>query len=272
MIASVSGDRIGAGMSFFMTGGELGRALGPLLIVAAVTWFGLERSYLAALPGIAASVAMAALVGPVSITSKPPHPPKLRALVRERRRPLGLLMGFVWTRGLLIGSVTVFTPAYLVARGMSLPGAAAAYALFELAGAAGAMAGGTLSDRLGRRGTLVLCQCAAAPLFFAMVAAPEALVVPLLGLTGLAAFAATPVALALLQELLPEARSTASGLYFSSNYIVSGLAAILFGVLADRLGIRTAFALVGLVPVMTLPFALLLPEPPAPAKAAGGES
>ena len=29
-----SGERVGKGMSFFMTGGELGRALGPILIVS----------------------------------------------------------------------------------------------------------------------------------------------------------------------------------------------------------------------------------------------
>jgi FSR family fosmidomycin resistance protein-like MFS transporter len=259
MVASVSGDRIGAGMSFFMTGGELGRALGPLLIVAAVQWFGLEHSWVAAGPGIAASAAMAVLIGPVSIARKPADGPGLRAILRERRRPLGLLMAFVWTRALLVGSAGVFTPAYLVARGMSLPAAAGAYALFELAGAAGAMASGTLSDRLGRRATLILCQAAVVPLFYAMVAAPPSLIVPLLALTGVAAFGATPVALALLQELLPEARSTASGLYFSSTYIMTGLAAVLFGVLADAVGMRLAFGLLGIVPLLSLPFALLLP-------------
>src|SRR5512139_4303067 len=52
MIARVSGERVGRGMSFFMTGGELGRALGPLFIVYLVQWVDLERSYLAALPGV----------------------------------------------------------------------------------------------------------------------------------------------------------------------------------------------------------------------------
>lgn len=265
MVAQVSGERIGAGMSFFMTGGELGRAAGPLLIVAAVQWFGLETSYLAAIPGLLASLVMAGLVGPVPVPKAPGDAAALRAILRDRRRPLALLLAFVWTRAAMIGSITVFTPAYLTTRGMSLAGAAAGYGLLELAGAAGAMAAGTLSDRLGRRGTLVLFQAAVVPCFYALVAGPESLIGPLLALTGFLAFAVTPVALALLQELLPEARSTASGLYFSLNYIMTGLAAVLFGVLADRLGLQAAFGWLGVVPLCTLPFALLLPGRFAPA-------
>ncbi|MFB3818930.1 MAG: MFS transporter [Candidatus Methylomirabilales bacterium] len=265
MVAQVSGERIGAGMSFFMTGGELGRAAGPLLIVAAVQWFGLETSYLAAIPGLLASLVMAGLVGPVPVPKAPGDAAALRAILRDRRRPLALLLAFVWTRAAMIGSITVFTPAYLTTRGMSLAGAAAGYGLLELAGAAGAMAAGTLSDRLGRRGTLVLFQAAVVPCFYALVAGPESLIGPLLALTGFLAFAVTPVALALLQELLPEARSTASGLYFSLNYIMTGLAAVLFGVLADRLGLQAAFGWLAVVPLCTLPFALLLPGRFAPA-------
>lgn len=42
MVARVSADRVGKGMSLFMMGGELGRATGPPFILAAVEWFGLE--------------------------------------------------------------------------------------------------------------------------------------------------------------------------------------------------------------------------------------
>ena len=45
MIKHVSGDRIGKGMSFYMLGGELARTLGPLIILAAVSLWGLEGTY-----------------------------------------------------------------------------------------------------------------------------------------------------------------------------------------------------------------------------------
>jgi len=245
-----------------MTGGELGRALGPVLIVGIVQWVGLERSYLAAIPGLVFSALMFPLVGPIQRGAKPVEQADLRAILRDRRDPLLLLVAFIWTRALLVGSLGVFTPTYLTTRGLSLAQAAAGYAVLELAGAAGAMAGGTISDRLGRRRTLLLAQSLAVPCFFAVTFGPQQLLFPLLALAGLVIFSTTPVALATLQEWLPEARSLAGGLYFSLNYIATGLAAVLFGMLADQVGVRTAFNLLGLVPLATIPFALLMRDPP----------
>jgi FSR family fosmidomycin resistance protein-like MFS transporter len=262
MVAHVSGERVGAGMSFFMTGGELGRALGPVLIVFLVQWLGLERSYLAAIPGLVFTALLFWLVGPIQRTAKPLEHADLRAILRDRRSPLLLLLAFICTRALLVGSLGVFTPTYLTTRDLSLAQAAAGYAVLELAGAAGAMAGGTISDRLGRRRTLLLGQSLAIPCFFAMAFGPLWLIFPLLALTGFVVFSTTPVALATLQEWLPEARSLAGGLYFSLNYIATGLTALLFGILADRIGVQPAFNLLGLVPLATLPFALLMRDPP----------
>ena len=260
MVAHVSGGRVGKGMSIFMMGGELGRATGPLIIVTAVEWFGLEGSYVAALPGLLASVMMARLLGPVPRPEKRKDGVGIWALLVERRRPLAILLGFAALRSLVLGTVSVFTPAYLMARGMTLAQAAGSYALFELAGAAGALAGGTLSDRLGRRRTLVAIQLVTVPLFYILTAGPEPLLIPFLALTGVLIFSGTPIILAMVQEMLPEARSTASGLYFSLSYILTGLSAVLFGATADALGIRMAFTLLAFAPLLTLPFALVLPD------------
>ncbi len=262
MVAHVSGERIGTGMSFFMTGGELGRALGPILIVWLVQQVGLEQSYLAAIPGIVFSALLFRLVGPIRRAAKPADHPDLRAILRDRRGPLLLLLAFVWTRALLVGSLGVFTPTYLTVRDLSLTQAAAGYAVLELAGAVGAMAGGTISDRVGRRRTLLLGQSLAVPCFFAMAFGPLWLIFPLLVLTGLVVFSSTPVALTILQEWLPEARSLAGGLYFSLNYVATGLTAVLFGVLADSIGVRMAFNLLGLVPLATLPLVFFMRDPP----------
>jgi FSR family fosmidomycin resistance protein-like MFS transporter len=266
MIAHVSGERVGKGMSLFMMGGELGRAAGPLVIVAAIGWFGLEHSYLVAVPGLFASVVMARILEPFARPAERGDAFALRAILAERRRPLGFLLAFISVRAILVGSVTVFTPAYLNARGMTLAQAAAGYALLELAGAGGALAGGTLSDRLGRRQTLIALQLFLVPFFYALAAGPDAWIVPLLALTGGLIFGGTPVILALVQEMLPEARSTASGLYFSLNYLATGMAAILFGSVADALGIQRAFALLAAIPMLTVPLAMLLPARPAPSK------
>jgi predicted MFS family arabinose efflux permease len=229
--------------------------------------FGLEHSYVAAIPGLLFSVLLFQLVGPLQRTTRPVEHAALRTILRERRGPLLLLFGFVWARALLVGSLGIFTPTYLTTRELSLAQAAAGYAVLELAGAGGAMAGGIISDRLGRRRTLLLAQSIAVPCFFAMAFGSRPFIFPLLALTGLIVFSTTPVVLAMFQEWLPEARSLAGGLYFSMNYIATGLAAVLFGIAADRIGVQAAFNLLGLVPLTTLPFAFLMREPPRGAPA-----
>ena len=45
MISHLSAAKKGRGMSFFMTGGELARTIGPLIAVAGVSLLGLEGFY-----------------------------------------------------------------------------------------------------------------------------------------------------------------------------------------------------------------------------------
>ena len=55
MIKHVSADQTGKGMSYYMLGGELARTLGPLLITAAISLWGLEGSWRVMPLGIIAS-------------------------------------------------------------------------------------------------------------------------------------------------------------------------------------------------------------------------
>jgi FSR family fosmidomycin resistance protein-like MFS transporter len=56
MISRASGNQKGKGMSFYMTGGELARTVGPMIAVGAVSLWGLEGYYPIMLFGILASI------------------------------------------------------------------------------------------------------------------------------------------------------------------------------------------------------------------------
>ena len=58
MIKHISGNKLGKGMSYYMVGGELARSLGPLIIVAAVTHWGLEGTYRLIPSGLVASIVL----------------------------------------------------------------------------------------------------------------------------------------------------------------------------------------------------------------------
>ena len=84
---------------------------------------------------------------------------------------LGLLMRLLLlmaVRCFMIGSVTIFLPGLLTSRGAALLAAAGALTLFELAGAGGALAAGTWSDRVGIRRVLLLAHIAIPPCLLAM--------------------------------------------------------------------------------------------------------
>src|SRR6056297_1642520 len=59
LIKKLAADRTATGMSFYMLGGELSRTLGPLLITAAVTLWGLEGTWRLIPFGLAASLVLA---------------------------------------------------------------------------------------------------------------------------------------------------------------------------------------------------------------------
>ena len=58
MVYRVAGERTGRAMSFYMTGGELARTLGPLTIIGAISLLGLDGFYPVMIVGIAVSMVM----------------------------------------------------------------------------------------------------------------------------------------------------------------------------------------------------------------------
>ena len=56
MVRHLSGNKIGRGMSFFMLGGELARTTGPIIILSAIGYFGVEGSYKVLFIGLIVSV------------------------------------------------------------------------------------------------------------------------------------------------------------------------------------------------------------------------
>lgn len=256
-----SGTAWGRGTSFFMTGGELGRAVGPLYIVACVQAFGLEGSWVAVAPAVLASLLLYWRLGRAPrLTLKPPAG-GLWTAIKKARRGLALLSVVIVLRNLANTSFTVFLPTYLTGVGASLVFAGAAVSIYELAGAVGALLGGTLSDRFGRRSVLALTQILATPALFGVLVLPEGpLQIALLAFAGFTALSGSPVQLALIQELLPENRSVATGLLLFLGFEGTILATVAVGFVADAVGLGPTLAGNVVLSALSVPFVLFLPE------------
>lgn len=257
MVARVAGRRVGAGMSVFMAGGELGRALGPLLAVAAVGWFGLEGIWRLAFIGWAVSVILYLRLRNVSAQGAGGRTGLLPWTTARRVFPaIGLLIG---TRVMLLVAATTYLPLFMKnVAGTGLWLAGASLTILEAAGVVGALSAGTVSDRLGR-GSVLLTLAIAAPLvMIAFLYAPAAVAFPLLVLLGLSAVSATPVLLASVQDAFPDNRALANGTFLAMNFLVRAAGIYLIGVIADGAGLQRAFLVAALVAFLGIPAVPLL--------------
>lgn len=241
LAGSVSGDRRGAGLSIFVAGGELGYALGPLYAAAMVGALGLRGTAAAALPGVAACLAIWWAVRSWQAVRHQPEQ-GLGSDVRQHGKALALIWLIVVLRSVIILSHILFLPLLLRQRGQSLLVGGAAVFLFGGVGALGGLTGGALSDRIGRRAVMTISLVTSAPLLLLFSRTESAWGLVPLALGGCAMYLAAPVSVVMAQELMPRRASLASSLVTGMAWGVAGLALTLVGATADRIGLSATLA------------------------------
>jgi FSR family fosmidomycin resistance protein-like MFS transporter len=260
VIGRLSGKKLGRGMGFWMVGGELGRTLGPLTVVTTIQLIGLKGTPWLMIAGPITSVLLYLQLRNVEdiITKNGDELPFGKVL-----RGMGGLMlpltGVVIARSFLTAAMSTYLPILLTDQGASLWLAGASLSLFEAAGVVGALAGGILSDRIGRRLMLFISMVTASIFIFVFLNASGWLQFPLLLILGLSILSTTPVFLALVQERFPENRALATGVYMATSFIVRSGVVVVLGAVADRAGMRYAFVASGVVSLIGLPLIFLLP-------------
>jgi FSR family fosmidomycin resistance protein-like MFS transporter len=259
-IASTVSPKRGMAMAFFVTGGTIGFSVGPLFAVGTVQAFGLERTWLAAIPGVIVSALL--LTWFARVTPRARHEMKrvpLRAL-RPVLRPLSLLYLATVSRSAVSYGFMTFLPLYLTGRGYSLSQSGAVVSLYLLLGALGGFLGGWLSDRIGGRSVILASFVGAAPLYFAFLLLPDRTGIPCLILGSFVLQSSLPVNVVLGQELSPDHSSTIASLLMGAAWGVGALIIGPIGALADREGIRTALLVLSTLLVGGLVCAALLPR------------
>ncbi|MFI5040905.1 MAG: ATP-binding protein [Acidimicrobiales bacterium] len=168
--------------------------------------------------------------------------------------------------GFFFGGIGVWTVTFLTRyHRLTVPQASAAVSLFALGGLVGALGSGYLADRLAHAGhpaarvfvaggSRLLC----APLMFVAFAVPNIVVMLTVFTVGAALIIAPlPVLNAAIADVLhPNLRGRGVALYTIVKSLCEGTSPIVFGFLADRIGLRAAFLV--LIPLVALAGALLL--------------
>ena len=259
MVARISGKKVGLGMSLFMAGGELGRTIGPLLAVWAVTTLTLDGFYKIMFLGWAASLLLywrLKDVPPITdgarISLRSVSPVLVRVFI-----PLILITIF---RNFMMVGLSIYLPTYMSMGGSSLWIAGAALSILELAGVAGALVSGTISDRLGRKSVLIVATLSSSLFLLLFINQQGWVLVPILLFLGFTALSTSPVILAVVQEQFPNHRAVGNGLYMSLNFLLRPIAILAIGFVGEKYGLRTAYFWSAILALLAIPAILGLPH------------
>jgi FSR family fosmidomycin resistance protein-like MFS transporter len=182
-----------------------------------------------------------------------------RSAMRRMRPVLLPLGGVIFLRSFMQASLTYYLPTFLIEEGANLWYAGASLTVLQAAGVAGALLGGSISDRLGRRKVLLI-SITVSPVFMLIFLAMYGWIqLAVLVILGLLVISTTPVMMALVQESFPENRALANGTYMAMSFLLRSGAVILLGALSDRFGLRRMFTASAAIMICGVPLLLLLP-------------
>ena len=257
----VSGARRASGMSLFSVGGNLGFALGPVLVTPLVLAFGLHGTVFLLIPTwMMAGVLVHELPRLKTFRTDPASVRVTKTDQPEAWGPFALLASVIALRSFVYFGLVTFIPLYYVhVLGASKAFGNATLAAMLLGGAAGTLIGGPLADRFGRRAVLVGSMLVLPPLLAAFQLSGPVLGVAFAALAGAATIATFAVTIVMGQEYLPGRLGVAAGVTIGLSIGLGGVGAPLLGLLADAHGLRSVFETIAVLPLLALALTLMLP-------------
>lgn len=259
-----SGGAHGLAQSLFQVGGNVGTALGPLLVAffvlprgqESIVWF-----------------ALAALVGMVVLTGlgrwyartgharpRPRGAPVARSHLtpRQVQRTMAILISLLVSKWFYLASFTSFYVFFLMQRFALDEGEAQIFLFVFLAAVAvGTLVGGPVGDRIGRKTVIRWSIIGVLPFSLALPYAGLPLTIGLSVVIGVVIASAFSAMVVYAQELMPGRVGMVSGLFFGLAFGIGGIGAALMGVLADRTSIQFVYQVCAFLPAIGIVAALL---------------
>jgi len=257
----VSGERRASGMSLFSVGGNVGFALGPLLVTPLMIAFGLHGTAFVLVPTwLMAAVLVHELPRLKTFRKDVVGGRVRRSDAEEQWAPFALLAGVIALRSFVYFGMVTFIPLYYIhVLHVSKAFGNIALAAMLLGGAAGTLMGGPLADRFGRRTVLIGSMLSLPPLVVGFLICGPGLALVFATLAGAATIATFAVTIVMGQEFLPGRLGVSAGVTIGLSIGLGGVGAPLLGVLADAQGLRAVFEVIAVLPLLARVLVLALP-------------
>jgi len=263
--------RTGLGFAYLGTGGNLGLALGPIMVGAIAAGMGWRLAYAAfAIPCIVLGLLILQLprkirvVESASVESSASD--KSFASLRPVLFPLSMILLANVVNGLVYRGVVTFLPTHLsasVGSGFAgvdpvmLGGSFTTVAL--LFGVAGQFSGGFLSDKWRREGLALISLGVSAPALFGVWGFGGLGVLAAAAVFAFFHFMSQPVFNSLIADYCPDHwRGRMYGIYFFCAFGVGSFSASGLGYVADAYGIRVVFLLCAVMGIIAACFMVAL--------------
>ena len=258
----VSGERRASGMSLFSVGGNVGFALGPVVVTPLVIAFGLHGTAFILIPTWLMAAVMVRELPRLKTFRKDLVGGRVQTGEHEEAwGPFTILAGVIALRSFVYFGLVTFIPLYYVnVLHTSKALGSVALSAMLLGGAAGTLTGGPLADRFGRRNVIIGSMLVIPPLVVAFLLSGPALGILFAALAGAATIATFAVTIVMGQEYLPGRLGVAAGVTIGLSIGLGGLGAPLLGLLADAHGLTAVFETVAVLPLAALVLTLALPR------------
>ena len=255
---SSTGNRRGASVSIFSVSGNLGTALSPLWMAACISWLGL--------PGISTLIPIALLFSLFLYRqlrleeglepTRPAISPTQSQPGNQKKIENGVLVGLilivmaVMTRTWFQVTLMTYLPEWIQSQGKSLAFGGQVLSIMLVSVGVGSLAGGTLSDYIGRWQVLALSLVLLAPAHWLFLTSTGPLQVAVIAVMGVLIGASFPVGLVIAQDAWPSRVGVATALVMGLGWATGGIGASVTGFLADRFSLTTGLQSLILMPLV----------------------
>ncbi|MCL5987026.1 MAG: MFS transporter [Actinobacteria bacterium] len=257
-----SSGRKGFGVSIWGLGGNLGYSLGPLLGALVLTTVGARGMPYLIIP-VLLIVAFFLLLRREYYYLPKPKKSSSSMLTKARGAPWNQLISIgIATATMSMAShvVTSFLPLYIDKLGYR-PGVSGILLTAYLGlGSLGAILGGWLSDRIGRKPIMFVCLAMYVPLILGFLFFSGISSFILFAVAGFFILAPVTLSQVLTQDLSPSNIGLMSGFSLGVSFVMGGLSGFVFGAIADAFNLKISLLSASLLVIISIAATMFIKE------------